>query len=233
MYTGEEFASDCASDKDYFVDRERSGTVDSYELSDKPETKMYTQSFNHSARTLRKPRQFAFSKNGNNITDGDELQSDEEADKSHSAALWADFLSDVSVESKTTPKTDDAGEGVNIISKPEVKLEEAEHTLNNTVIKKKQTKPILGSRPVTFKRPLCKDKIGSLINKPEKKKKLSLLEKSQMDWKNFKKYEGIDEQLRTHNKGKDGYLDRQEFLERTDLRQFEIEKNLRQSRRQN
>ncbi|XP_037731308.1 craniofacial development protein 1 isoform X1 [Drosophila subpulchrella] len=210
-----------------------SGAVDSYELSDKPETKMYTQSFKHSARTLRKPRQFACSKYGNNITDGDKLQSDEEADKSHSDALWADFLSDVSVGSKTTQKTDDAGKGVNIISKPEVKLEEAEHTLNNLVIKKKQTEHILGSRPVTFKRPLCNEKIGSLINKSEKKKKLSLLEKSQMDWKNFKKYEGIDEQLRTYNKGKDGYLDRQEFLERTDLRQFEIERNLRQSRRPN
>ncbi|XP_037731309.1 craniofacial development protein 1 isoform X2 [Drosophila subpulchrella] len=191
-----------------------SGAVDSYELSDKPETKMYTQSFKHSARTLRKPRQFACSKYGNNITDGDKLQSDEEADKSHSDALWADFLSDVSVGSKTTQKTDDAGKGVNIISKPE-------------------TEHILGSRPVTFKRPLCNEKIGSLINKSEKKKKLSLLEKSQMDWKNFKKYEGIDEQLRTYNKGKDGYLDRQEFLERTDLRQFEIERNLRQSRRPN
>lgn len=29
------------------------------------------------------------------------------------------------------------------------------------------------------------------------------------------------------------YLERQDFLQRTDLRQFEIEKNMRQTRRQN
>ncbi|XP_061394571.1 craniofacial development protein 1 [Musca vetustissima] len=73
--------------------------------------------------------------------------------------------------------------------------------------------------------------IGSLLNQIGKKKKLSVLEKSQMDWKSFKSEEGIEEELQTFNKGKDGYLERQDFLQRTDLRQFEIEKSLRQSSR--
>ncbi|KAM7345299.1 yeti [Cochliomyia hominivorax] len=73
--------------------------------------------------------------------------------------------------------------------------------------------------------------LGSILNQLGKKKKLSVLEKSQMDWNSFKQTEGIDEQLQTFNKGKDGYLERQDFLQRTDLRQFEIEKNLRQSTR--
>ncbi|XP_065367519.1 craniofacial development protein 1 [Calliphora vicina] len=73
--------------------------------------------------------------------------------------------------------------------------------------------------------------LGSVLNQLGKKKKLSVLEKSQMDWKSFKQTEGIDEQLQTFNKGKDGYLERQDFLQRTDLRQFEIEKNLRQTTR--
>ncbi|XP_037811531.1 craniofacial development protein 1 [Lucilia sericata] len=73
--------------------------------------------------------------------------------------------------------------------------------------------------------------LGSILNQLGKKKKLSVLEKSQMDWKSFKQTEGIDEQLQTFNKGKDGYLERQDFLQRTDIRQFEIEKNLRQSTR--
>ncbi|XP_073845352.1 yeti [Musca autumnalis] len=73
--------------------------------------------------------------------------------------------------------------------------------------------------------------IGSLLNQIGKKKKLSVLEKSQMDWKSYKTEEGIEEELQTFNKGKDGYLERQDFLQRTDLRQFEIEKSLRQSSR--
>ncbi|TMW44048.1 hypothetical protein DOY81_010872 [Sarcophaga bullata] len=73
--------------------------------------------------------------------------------------------------------------------------------------------------------------IGSFLNQLGKKKKISVLEKSQMDWNSFKQTEGIDEQLQTFNKGKDGYLERQDFLQRTDLRQFEIEKNLRQTTR--
>lgn len=46
--------------------------------------------------------------------------------------------------------------------------------------------------------------IGSFLNQLGKKKKISVLEKSQMDWNSFKQTEGIDEQLQTFNKGKDG-----------------------------
>jgi Bucentaur or craniofacial development len=34
--------------------------------------------------------------------------------------------------------------------------------------------------------------------------KLSTLEKSQMDWQNFKSKEGITEEIQTHNRGKQG-----------------------------
>ncbi|XP_031634263.1 craniofacial development protein 1 [Contarinia nasturtii] len=69
--------------------------------------------------------------------------------------------------------------------------------------------------------------LSSLLGQIGKKNKLSVLEKSKLDWNGFKQTEGIDEELQTHNKGRDGYLERQDFLQRTDLRQFEIEKNLR------
>ncbi|XP_054740411.1 craniofacial development protein 1 [Anastrepha obliqua] len=91
--------------------------------------------------------------------------------------------------------------------------------------------------PVGLKRPMAGSSgssgLGSILNKIGKTKKISVLEKSQLDWKNFKQDEGIEEELKTFNKGKDGYLERQDFLQRTDLRQFEIEKNLRQTRRNN
>ncbi len=66
-----------------------------------------------------------------------------------------------------------------------------------------------------------------------KKQKLSTLEKSKLDWDSFKKEEGIEEEVRTFNQGKNGFLERRDFLERTDLKQFEIERNLRQGRKSN
>lgn len=66
-----------------------------------------------------------------------------------------------------------------------------------------------------------------------KKQKLTTLEKTKLDWNNFKSDEGIDEELEKHKKSKDGYLDKQAFLERADLRQFEIERAMRMSKRSN
>lgn len=75
--------------------------------------------------------------------------------------------------------------------------------------------------------------VGSILNQLGKTNKMSTLEKTKLDWNSFKQTEGIQEELQTHNKGKSGFLERRDFLERTDVRQFEIEKNLRQSRRSN
>lgn len=73
--------------------------------------------------------------------------------------------------------------------------------------------------------------LSSVLGQIGKKNKLSILEKTALDWTGFKRNEGIDEEIQTHNKGRGGYLERQDFLQRTDLRQFEIEKNLRQANR--
>lgn len=64
-----------------------------------------------------------------------------------------------------------------------------------------------------------------------KKPKLSTLEKSKQDWDSFKSAEGIAEELKTFNQGKMGYLERQAFLERADVKQFEIEKSFRLGRK--
>uniref|UniRef100_A0A182N863 Craniofacial development protein 1 n=1 Tax=Anopheles dirus TaxID=7168 RepID=A0A182N863_9DIPT len=75
--------------------------------------------------------------------------------------------------------------------------------------------------------------LGAVLNQIGQKNKLSTLEKTKLDWTSFKRQEGIEEELQTHNKGKDGFLERRDFLERTDLRQFEIEKSFRQTKRSN
>lgn len=73
---------------------------------------------------------------------------------------------------------------------------------------------------------------GNVLNQLfNKKQKMSTLEKSKLDWDNYKKSEGLVEDLQSHNKGKDGYLEKQAFLQRADVRQFEIEKNLRAKNR--
>lgn len=70
--------------------------------------------------------------------------------------------------------------------------------------------------------------VGSILNK---KNKMSVLEKSKLDWTGFKRQEGIEEELATFNRGKGGYLEKQAFLDRTDLRQFDLEKAMREKRR--
>ncbi len=63
-----------------------------------------------------------------------------------------------------------------------------------------------------------------LINK---KAKISVLEKSRIDWNSFKTSEGIADDLKIHNKGKDGYVEKQKFLAKADQRQYEKERDIR------
>lgn len=69
--------------------------------------------------------------------------------------------------------------------------------------------------------------IGNVLGKIGKKPKLSTLEKSKLDWNAFKEEKGIGNELLSYNKGKDGYLEKVSFLQRTDMRQYEHEKSLR------
>ncbi|KAL1256786.1 hypothetical protein QQF64_012331 [Cirrhinus molitorella] len=72
--------------------------------------------------------------------------------------------------------------------------------------------------------------MGSILNRiGAKKQKMSTLEKSKMDWDAFKTEEGISDELAIHNRGKEGYVERKNFLERVDQRQFELEKSVRLS----
>ncbi|CAB3407224.1 unnamed protein product [Caenorhabditis bovis] len=60
-----------------------------------------------------------------------------------------------------------------------------------------------------------------------KRSKISVLEKSDRDWMAFKDEHKLVEDLESHNRGKGGFLNRMDFLNRTDNRQFENEKNMR------
>lgn len=183
---------------------------------------------------------------------------DAEEDKSRADALWADFLSGTdplptkkpeqkkaepievaTVRDNIKPETvkeppkklvtqifDFAGEKVEI-------TKEIEETATNEKPDGKSSGPSngIGRRPPLGGLKRSGGGIGSVLGQLTKKNKISVLDKSKHDWDSFKRNEGIDEQLQTHNRGRDGYLDRQDFLDRTDVRQFEIEKSIRLSKR--
>lgn len=189
------------------------------------------------------------------------IEADNPADEKQKAdALWADFLTGTDTvysRPKTTPaatpttsertKIPDkpasikkqivtetvefAGEKINVIK--EIAVEST-----STKVQSPANKP--PARGVGFGATLTKRPIGggggglsSVLGQIGKKSKISTLEKTKLDWNSFKRTEGIDEEIQTHNKGKAGYLERQDFLQRTDVRQFQIEKNLRQTKRSN
>lgn len=60
---------------------------------------------------------------------------------------------------------------------------------------------------------------------------MSTLTKTKLDWDVFKKDEGIEDELRNHVKNKDSFVERMAFLQRTDFKQFEIEKSIREKSR--
>ncbi len=64
-----------------------------------------------------------------------------------------------------------------------------------------------------------------------KKKKMGCLDKSKIDWDSYVEENDMKAELETHNKGKDGYVERMAFLERADLRKFEKEKEAREKTR--
>ncbi|EGI68186.1 Craniofacial development protein 1 [Acromyrmex echinatior] len=136
---------------------------------------------------------------------------------------------------KITKVFEFAGEEVKV--EKEVSVDSAEARLSLSTAENSTTKPSESTSPAIKERGrggirrVGLGGISSVLGQIGKKAKISTLEKSKLDWDNFKKQENIEEELNTHNKGKDGYLERQDFLQRADLRQFEIEKQLRNTSR--
>lgn len=138
---------------------------------------------------------------------------------------------------KVTKVYDFAGEAVEVTKEVDVNSKEAKAALKEKEEKDKPaespspvaaaTTSVLSAKGPGVKRP--GGGLGGILNSINKKPKMGTLEKSKLDWNSFKEEEGISEELQIHNRGKSGYLERMAFLERTDHRQFEIEKSLRQS----
>lgn len=73
--------------------------------------------------------------------------------------------------------------------------------------------------------------LGSLTANLGKKQKMSTLQKTALDWQQYKQDEGLEDELQAAIRSKGSYTERQSFLARADLRQFEIEKSIREKTR--
>ncbi|GBM01370.1 Craniofacial development protein 1 [Araneus ventricosus] len=171
-------------------------------------------------------------------------------EKQRAKDLWQNFLNDV--ESVTPKKSNlevSNGDNTTVIpsesgtkapkmdTKPVSKVFEfAGETVTvgkdlnscDSASEEKNSQPIPTGKPCIPKKRGIDSVLGTIMNK---NKKLTVLEKSKKDWDTFKTDEGLDNELEKVNKGKQGYIERQRFLERSDLRSFEKEKSMRQTLR--
>jgi hypothetical protein len=70
--------------------------------------------------------------------------------------------------------------------------------------------------------------LDALLAKIEKSKKMSVLDKTKMDWKKVKdSNEEIDEELEMHRKSKNTYTEQQSFLQQAEYREYEKERDAR------
>ncbi|XP_067386248.1 craniofacial development protein 1 isoform X2 [Emydura macquarii macquarii] len=124
---------------------------------------------------------------------------------------------------------DFAGEEVRVTKEVDVASKEAKSFLQQQ--EKEKLQPVAPASLPTVSGVKRPSGLSSLLGKiGSKKQKMSTLEKSKLDWENFKEEEGIGDDLAIHNRGKEGYIDRKAFLERVDHRQFEIERSIRLSK---
>jgi hypothetical protein len=72
--------------------------------------------------------------------------------------------------------------------------------------------------------------MSSLLDSLKGKKKITTIQKSTLDWGKFKKDQKLEDELEQQRK--DGYLEKQAFLQRADSRQFEVERGARLKERQ-
>ncbi|KAG0472111.1 hypothetical protein HPP92_016657, partial [Vanilla planifolia] len=70
--------------------------------------------------------------------------------------------------------------------------------------------------------------LDSILDQIKKKPKLSVLDKTKKDWGEYKEEQkGLEDELDAYKKSSNKYLDKVSFLQRTDLREFERERDAR------
>lgn len=146
---------------------------------------------------------------------------DPEEEKRKADAIWADFLS--GTENPPAPKASEnngrataASSSKAPASKPIIPTKAAPVAVTKIfefagetveIPAKAVESPSPSSAQPKLPTPAVKRSGGglsSVLNQLSKKSKLSVLEKTKIDWDGFKSNEGINEELQTHNRGREG-----------------------------
>ncbi|XP_065350938.1 craniofacial development protein 1 [Cloeon dipterum] len=243
--------SDCSDDEDYVPEgelnelSEESKSGDEEEGAENSDNDAETgQKRRSNSKKLKKPRKKA--KVEESEEKAEEAPVCKEEEKKRAEDIWAAFKLDTGgsvskTESSCTASVSKPEEPSKSDSKREEKKEKEEpkffefagetHVLTgpSTLKPVEQAAP---SRGLVLGGQRGKGGLAGILSQIKGKgTKLSTLEKSKMDWQNFKAQQGIEEEIQTHNRGKQGFLERQDFLQRADLRRFEIEKQMRATAR--
>lgn len=134
--------------------------------------------------------------------------------------------------SESTPKQptcelfEFAGETVAVSLENGTKIISSEKSTDTAVEKNVPDKQT--DQPPVAKRKGLDAVLGTIMNK---KSNLTVLQKTSLDWNKYKSEQGISEELQNYNKGRGGFIERQKFLQRSDVRSYEIERDLRMSKR--
>nr|CAH8864490.1 unnamed protein product [Trichobilharzia regenti] len=151
--------------------------------------------------------------------------------KAREDKIWEDFL-----KSDGSSKATD-GEKVNVVKKYQFAGEEVEvtetvsKTANITKIPQNQNNTSTNTQPPKLKSPTLGPGLTSALQNLKstvnKLPRLSTLEKSRLDWKQYVQKESLEDDLKAHNKGKDGYLEKQAFVSRTSEREYQYRQELK------
>lgn len=177
----------------------------------------------------RKRKVSASNDNAENVSEDGKKELTIEEKKKKADDLWAELNQTSSNKTESKPKVDSK-------TSSEIKSEEKVYDFAGETVVIKETpkdKTIISSsssssaQSTNSRIPVRRSGLKDLVSNLGKKSKLGTLQKSKLDWDSFKREEGIEDELKQATLSKDGYVERQAFLTRADVRQFEIEKSIR------
>jgi len=145
------------------------------------------------------------------------------SEKEKANALWADFLSSTDTppspkKNKTAASSSGIGKAAAATTKPIIPTKPAAAASSVSKIfefagetvaipQKESPQPMRAQQQGNELPKLFSAKragVSSVLDQLSKKSKLSVLEKTKVDWDSFKSNEGINEELKTHNQGREG-----------------------------
>lgn len=153
--------------------------------------------------------------------EGDIQEKGEEKKKQDIDFLWKELQTSSSTSSTQSTSNSNNSE---VKTPDDISVKNKETVVQENKFAPKATKTF-GTESTKVKKTSGLNNLLASIS--SKNKKVSTLEKSQNDWKNFKQKEGIEAELNAHVKGSNAFLEKQAFLHRTELREYERERDLK------